>query len=53
MLVVVNMECTGKQPLFGVGKSKQPLCFRGIPSAFNSVCQQWHALMTASFYVSG
>ena len=49
-MVAVNMDGTDKRPLFIIGKSKQPRCFRGIPQLpvpYTSSANTW---MTASIF---
>ena len=52
-LVVVNMDGTDKRPLFIVGKSKQPRCFRGTPQLPTPYTSSANAWMTSRFFVSG
>ena len=49
-LVAVNMDGTDKRPLFIVGKSKQPRCFRGVPELPTPYTNSANAWMTASIF---
>ena len=49
-LVAVNMDGTDKWPLFIVGKSKQPRCFRGVPEFPIPYTNSANAWMTASIF---
>ena len=49
-MVAVNMDGTDKRPLFIIGKSKQPRCFRGIPQLPVPYTSSVNAWMTASIF---
>ena len=49
-LVAVNMDGTDKRPLFIIGKSKQPRCFRGIPQLPTPYTNSANAWMTARIF---
>ena len=46
----MNMDGTDKRPLFIIGKSKQPRCFRGIPQLPIPYTNSANAWMTASIF---